>query len=101
MAFTDNTIQQHRALTCEERALSALAVHSKLYKEDEDAFYWEVTKNNARLGDIGISTTKADGDLRIYVNKKFRRPKNWSTLPRNTYSAATLVTVVFRNCCIS
>ena len=77
-----------------------LAEHSRLYRENKDAFYAKVIEPSARLGDILILNSQADGRLRNAVNGIYRAPRDWPKRPPNSYSRTTSISQILTDCCV-
>ena len=84
-----------RNMSCEERCLWIIAKNSPLFRRDPNGFYNEVVKNGAELGDVEISNSKADRQVRREINSAVG-----SKHPPGSFMASTDIDDILIDSCL-
>lgn len=82
-------------IECERLCIIIIYRISRLSKSD----FEQRLKTGVTLGDLTISDARADGDLRVTINRLIRSPSDRPPFPRGTFSAGAKVADVVRQSC--
>lgn len=83
-----------QSMSCEAQCLVIIGSISPLYKSDKEKFFKEVTKANAQLRNVLISTPTADQELRHKINRTVG-----SEHSPGSFSATTTISFILEHSC--